>query len=390
MPIRRAGRQAALVAIALIASACGGSSAETGDVEARSSTTTTTTTIAVPATDPVEPVLSIAPLTGERLAADNPARERALVVKIGNDDDRARPQAGLIEADLVFEEQIEGLKTRFAAVFHTEIPERIGPIRSGRSSDLELLAGLGRPYLAYSGGNPTVLGQFRAGAASGLFVDIGILENQTPYTRDEARDAPDNLYFDFRAATSVEGESPPSALLDHESPAGPELDDVGDGIVVRYPTSFGRESIHIWDPSRRGWLRIQDGTVHTAELEGQESDIAPTNVVVLEIGYIESPADAESPQAVTFGDGAAWILVDGRVVAGRWERSLEDPAFRLVDAGGQTLGLSLGPTWILLANDGSGSPKFGAAEIEVLDGDAAAAMLANARELASGNGEPAP
>ena len=390
MPPWRAGWRAVLLAAALIAAACSGGDGEADDGPGSTSSTTTSTTTTEPGDDPDVPVVVVAPLTGERLDGDVPAQPRALVVKIGNNDDRARPQAGLVEADIVFEEQIEGLKTRFAAVFHTEVPDRIGPVRSGRSSDLELVAGLGQPYLAYSGGNPTVLGQFRAGVESGLFIDIGILENEDPYTRDETRDAPDNLYFDFREATLVAGDSPPSILLDHESPIGSAVDDLGDGIVVRYPTSFGRESIHVWDPVAQGWVRIQDGTVHTAEADRRESEIAPANVVVLEIVYIESPADAESPQAVTFGAGAAWILVDGKVFVGRWERSLEEPAFRLVDGVGQPIGLSPGPTWILLANDGAGSPKFGAAEIEVLVGETAAEMLANARELASGNGETAP
>ena len=385
MPVSPFGRLVAFLAVAgLIAAACGGGGDGDDSVE---STTTTTTTTTMPDTGPEVGEQVTAPLTGEPVDEDRLLAPRALMVKIGNNDGRARPQAGLVEADLVYEELIEGLKTRFAAVFHTEIPDRIGPVRSGRSSDLELVAGLGQPYMAYSGGNPTVLGQFRAGVADGLFVDIGILDFEIPYTRDETRDAPDNLYFDFTEIIPVSGVSPPPDLFDHSSELRPDADDIGDGIVVRYPTSVGRESVHIWDPAVGGWVRIQDGTLHTAEVDGKVVEIAPTNIIVLETGYIDSPADAESPQAVTFGSGKAWILVAGRVFVGVWERAEGESGFRLLDESGQSIGLRPGPTWVLLANDGGGSARFSPAEIEVLDAEIAAAMLAEARELASGNGE---
>ena len=383
------GRFVAFFAVAgLIAAACSGGDGD-DEVGPESTTTTSSTTTTTPPDDVRDFVgPTIAPLTGEVLEEGIVAAPRALVVKIGNNDDRARPQAGLVEADLVYEELIEGLKTRFAAAFHTEIPDRIGPVRSGRSSDLELMADLGQPYLAYSGGNPTVLGQFRAGVADGLFVDIGILDFEAPYTRDETRDAPDNLYFDFTEITSVIGEAPPPALFDYSSELWPDSDDIGDGIVVRYPTSFGRESVHIWDPALAGWVRIQDGTLHTAETDGRLVELVPTNVVVLQMAYIDSPADAESPQAVTFGSGEAWILVDGRIFKGRWERTPGQPGIRLLNELGNSIGLRPGPTWVLLANDDSGSARFSPAEIEVLDAETAAAMLAAARELASANGDP--
>jgi hypothetical protein len=389
MPVRPFGRLAASVAVAgLIAAACGGDDDDSPETTETAETTTTTTTTSTPPEDGLGiGDQETAPLTGESVDEDQPPASRALMVKIGNNDDRARPQAGLVEADIVFEELIEDRKTRFAAVFHTEIPHRIGPVRSGRSSDLDLMADLGQPYLAYSGGNPTVLAQFRAGVSDGLFIDIGILDFEIPYTRDETRDAPDNLYFDFTEITPVSAAAPPPGLFDYSSDVWPDSDDLGDGIVVRYPTSFGRESVHIWDPDLEGWVRIQDGTVHTAEVDGVLVELAPTNVVVLETGYIDSPADAESPQAVTFGSGRAWVLVDGQIFMGFWERAPGQPGFRLLDGLANSIGLRPGPTWVLLANDDSGSARFSPAEVEVLDAETAAAMLADARELASGNGE---
>ena len=76
--------------------------------------------------------------------------EQILVVKI--DDTRAaHPQIGLEYADVVYVEQVEGGLTRLAAVYSSQLPPLIGPVRSARISDIELLAQYGRVGFAYSG-----------------------------------------------------------------------------------------------------------------------------------------------------------------------------------------------------------------------------------------------
>ena len=75
----------------------------------------------------------------------------AAVVKIDNGGP-ARPQTGLNAADIVVEEEVEGGITRFAAVFHST-PSVVGPVRSGRTTDIGIINGLGSPLLLYSGAN---------------------------------------------------------------------------------------------------------------------------------------------------------------------------------------------------------------------------------------------
>ncbi len=100
---------------------------------------------------PADPVM---PLTGLPIEDPALAGRSALVVKIDNHPD-ARPQSGLNQADIVFEENVEQL-TRFAAVFQSNAPDPVGPIRSGRTQDVELLGSLNKPIFAWSGGNPGV------------------------------------------------------------------------------------------------------------------------------------------------------------------------------------------------------------------------------------------
>ena len=78
----------------------------------------------------------------------------ALVVKVDNVD--AEPQSGLNQADIVFEEIVEGRATRFAAVFNSIEANPVGPIRSARTQDVNLLLSLNDPAIAYSGANEEV------------------------------------------------------------------------------------------------------------------------------------------------------------------------------------------------------------------------------------------
>ena len=96
------------------------------------------------------------PLTGVPLESSDEIPNRpALAVKMPNNP-QALPQTGLNEADIVFEEIINDGITRFAAVFHSQGSDPVGPIRSGRAQDVDILSNLNSPLFAWSGGNPGV------------------------------------------------------------------------------------------------------------------------------------------------------------------------------------------------------------------------------------------
>ena len=58
--------------------------------------------------------------------------KRPIAVMVDNDNNNARPQAGLDEAYLVYEMPVEGGATRFMALFRNTATEKIGPVRSSR------------------------------------------------------------------------------------------------------------------------------------------------------------------------------------------------------------------------------------------------------------------
>ena len=326
----------------------------------------------------------IAPLTGSITTDLSLAQRRPLAVKIGNGDSKDRPQAGLAAADVVYEVLVEAGFTRFIAVLHSEIPSRVGPVRSARSSDFDLLEDLGTPYLASSGANSTVRREMGQAARAGTLIDVGAGRMSSPYRRDRSRPAPHNLYFHYESLVGGDPGSlpggvpaaPPAALFEYGSSNSPPLDGAA-GVTVAYTALHGGESSHVWDPLLGGWVRIQDGTLHTSETDFGTAEIAPANVVVLWMPYGRSAADRRSPQALSYGIGRALLLTAGSVHESVWERTEDRAGYRFIDAAGYPLTLSTGSTWLLLANTSS---RWPVAEVTVLSASESNRMLAAARE----------
>ncbi len=331
-----------------------------------------------------------APLTGELTSDPNLAERRALAVKVGNSDRRDRPQAGLAAADIVYENLIEGGESRLLAVFHSETPSRIGPVRSVRTSDFDLLADLSRPYLASSGANVTVLSELRRAGRAGTIVDVGGMRTFVPYSRDPARRQPHNLYFHSERLTDSEGaalwggplEEPVVPLLDYGSsnPAGIAG---ANGVTVTYHRPSGNVVSHIWDAAAGGWVRIQEGDLMMTETDSGLREVAPVNVAVVWTTHRYAPSDAESPLTQSYGTGDALVLTAGAVHEAVWERTEDRAGFRFVDTAGDPLSFSPGTTWLLIANSSRRFPVTGVEVLAAADGDR---LLAEAREAAEAEG----
>ena len=275
----------------------------------------------------------IAPLTG---LPSGRSGSGAIVVKIDNSS-KARPQAGLDRADVVIEQEVEGGLTRFAAIFQSAAPERIGPVRSARSTDISFLSALGRPGLAYSGANEVfdtlILRQERVRNYSA--------SRFGGYWRDSSRLAPSNLYTSM-SKFSTNAEAPPAWFHFGAVPA-----DRGTP-AASFVAGFPATSV-TWTWSGSAWQRAQDGRNHTAE---SGAVLEATNVVVAQVAVVDSglkdPTRAVVPEFVWAGEGSVAVFTNGRRIDGRWIRpTLGDPAV-LVDGAGVIIELTPGTTWVEL------------------------------------------
>ena len=264
----------------------------------------------------------------------------ALAVKIDNHP-RARPQWSLSSADVIFEENVEFL-TRFIAIFHSRLPDTIGPIRSARTSDMNVLAAFNRPVLAWSGGNKNVTAVVRSAATSGILVNVSAQTIGRCYRRASGRKAPHNLVVDpacaLEAGPSAGPARPPWSFDDAYLPQG----EADGAFEVRMD---GVDIVWVWDPLSGQYLRHQGGGPHVA---ADGTQISATNVVIMSVVYIPSPADARSPEAQTVGQGQAVVHRNGVAVVGTWSRTTPTDAFGFADAAGTPIPLAGGTTFVEL------------------------------------------
>jgi hypothetical protein len=353
-------------------------------------TTTTTTT-----------TLPVWPLTGVPDAKASGPAHPAVVVKIDNSPD-SRPQTGINEADIVYELLVEGI-TRYALVFHSNIVDPVGPVRSARSSDIDLVANLSTPLFSWSGGNAGVVGEVRNAERKGILIDASHDAASPAYYRANDRQAPHNLYvhlpqllelkapanqgnpapiFNFRkVATSPSTTTTSSTSTTAKKSASttttiatPTTTTTLPGVPTPgFSLDFGGVRVdYVWNAATKGWSRLQVDQTHprakSSTLDTAGVQVSPENVIVQFIDYGQSPSDRRSPMALTVGAGKVLVFSDGRVVAGTWSRASAEKPTTYTAADGTPILLTPGRTWVAL-------PRVGSAVV-TLDQPTADAFLA--------------
>lgn len=316
------------------------------------------------------------PLTGLPVADEAETEVPALVTKIDNSAP-ARPHAALNQADLVYEVWVEGI-TRFAAVFHSEIVDHVGPIRSARSTDVDLVANLNKPILVWSGGNPGVLGEIGAAVDDGLLINASHDVAPGDYWREPGRSGPHNLFADAAAIRDqfAEPDAPgPDPLFRYRDESDPPLGLPAAGVSI----DFGEGSIaqYLWDEERQCALRFQAGEVFEDE-SGEQ--VCAENVVVMFTEYGESLADARSPQAYTVGSGNGLAFTGGHLVALSWERPGRPVHASLRDGEDRPVELAPGRTWVAM-------PRLESPWALIEESEAAELAERAAQHSAGGEGE---
>jgi hypothetical protein len=321
------------------------------------------TSSSVPGTSEVPDAAPVAPLTGLALTDVTAGGRPALVVKVDNADALSRPQAGLNQADVVYEEKVEGPVSRFAAVFHSRDADPVAPVRSGRSTDVALVGPLNVPLYAFSGANAVFLAELRAAP----LVDVGYDVHPEAYDRDPQRTAPDDLTTTTARLWDLApvGAAPPAPLFAYATGGAPPSA-AGGAPTTSLAYGWGRGGAPVsygWDAVRGLWLRTQNGTPH---VDAAGEQLGSENVIVQFVTYVDTGlvdvAGTPVPEAQLVGQGTAWVLSDGASVEAAWAKpdDTTPTAFTTVD--GASVLLTPGRTWVILV------PVGGDATLQLGDG----------------------
>ncbi|MFM7616680.1 MAG: DUF3048 domain-containing protein [Actinomycetes bacterium] len=317
-----------VIASAVLAACGGGGSSGTSTTSAGKPATTTTT--APP----------VAPLTGLPDPSGAARARAALSVKIENSPE-SRPQTGLDQADVVWEEVVEGQITRFLAMFNSQSPATLGPIRSVRLTDPNIVWPVGGIF-AFSGGAKYALDGIKK--APVVLVDES--RAGSAMYRERSRRAPHNLYGRGDALFQKGGSPvPPPALFTYTSKR-PGTTTPGTQAALSARVGFnGSYAVDwTWDAGRRAWLRSTSGRPFTVASGAQ---VSATNVVIMAITYRGGPG-AMQAEGIMTGEGRAIVLTDGLAIEGRWIRPDQSTPARFVDGAGRTIALTPGNTWVEL------------------------------------------
>ncbi len=273
------------------------------------------------------------------------------MVKIDNAP-KARPQIGLNQADVVFEEGVEGGITRFAALFHSEESKPVGPVRSARTTDIRLISALRHPLFAYSGANAT----FQRYVHEAPLVDVGVRRPSRPLPpgRRPAR-RPTTCSPRPRSSSTWRPTGrcrrrpcSPSAPRARAA-SGPGARAVSHARVWWQASKLTEAALGLGRrPPRAGAGPRTARPTSTAP--GKQ--VTPANVVVQfvtyhDTGQVDSTGTAV-PEADVVGEGDAWVLTGGMLIPCRWSKASDTDITRYTDASGAEVQLAPGKTWVEL------------------------------------------
>lgn len=272
-----------------------------------------------------------------------------LVVKI-DDTNAAHPQIGVEDADVVYVEQVEGGVTRLAAVYSSKLPALIGPIRSARISDIELLAQFGRVGFAYSGAQT----KMRPVIAAANLENLSAERNPPSiYGKDPDRPGP----FDMILKPDLlleRANSNPKIKIDTatasvfpfgEAPAGETIT-----AVAKIKWLSARYELR-WDAVGEKWLiYFNDKPKLAATGEHLYADTAIIQIVSITPSIYGDKFGGVTPFSKTTGTGKAVMLRDGFSYQVNWQRDLETELTKWQTITGEVANFKPGRIWILLTD----------------------------------------
>ena len=296
------------------------------------------------------PVYVTAPLTGvkyEETTAEALALSRPSVACKIDNSEAARPQLGLNATDVVYVEMVEGGLTRLVAMWHSNQPNAVGPVRSIRPMDPDIISSYGG-IVCYSGGQMVFVNLMKKAPVFNAS-ETSEQENGT-FSRSHDREAPHNVIVDVAKLATNHTELPaPQPHFNFAADLASASAAAGTAVLdfkVGFPSALSA-----WAPTADGtaWLRTQDKQVHKDAATGEQ--IKATNVVVMQVNVDRSYLDhkyGHIPKTIMVSSGKGWVFTAGKYIEVTWSKTSATSPITLTDLAGAPVGLAPGNTWVEL------------------------------------------
>lgn len=269
----------------------------------------------------------------------------AIAIKIENSSS-ARPQSNLYRADIVYEEYVEYGISRLVAVYHSDLPETVGPIRSMRPMDKNI-AGQYLGPLVFSGAQGRFITDARNSGQKLIAQDIG----SYGFFRVNTKPAPHNLHgtlTDFlEQSEGLVAPAPPWEYAYPEEFATAQLEGSPVAVVDIYMSGRAQPEWR-WDAAQELWMRFENTDAH---VDANGTQISATNIVVLwvDVKYTSRTGGSSVPETIMITDGNPGYLVSGdKVIEIIWSKSSRTGAIQIVTLAGEPVSLMPGQTWVEL------------------------------------------
>lgn len=300
-----------------------------------------------PAASPTAPGPGLCPLTDLPPAQGGSATRAPLAVKVDDSIPYADPQAGLQDADVVYDEPVEGGLAWFLAIYQCGNPSRVGPVREVEVEDPSILFQYA-PILYANAGTSAATAQGTTSTAGIINLDAN---HQGPaYSRDNTRQAPYNLFVDPSQLFGLKVASPLSAVkpqFSFVSPTAQMSDTRVSATAGSLTFSLGPQVGYEYDPGTTSYIRKENG--HPQLTDGGGA-LHVTNVAILWTTINQSQAQDASgnaaPEPVLVGQGNAMVLSGGVEHDGTWSRTDPGSPIEFQGKSGSPIPMLPGNTWI--------------------------------------------
>lgn len=301
---------------------------------------------AAPSETVAPPPTELPSLVNGVMVAPQAANKRVVAVMIENSP-QARPQAGLVSADIVYEALVEGSITRFMAIYQQNLPEKAGPVRSARSYYIDWLSEFDAVY-SHAGGSPTAINRIR---------EYGIKDyphaNDGTYWREpKAGVASEHTLFTNVAKLYENSVNKKGWSATHDFQSWKFKNDASNAqthtdIAMNFSGS-NYNSVWTYDAATNSYARAMAGSAHKDRVSGEQIK-AKTLIAMIVNRSANAPYSTgkESEWSMdTIGEGKAAVFRDGTVIEGIWKKPSRTERTRFYDSAGAEIELNRGKIWV--------------------------------------------